>query len=50
VRWLADECVSARLVSKLRELGHDVAYVVEVAPVRMTATLPIGPDAMGVSC
>lgn len=32
MRWLVDECVSARLVGKLRELGHDVAYVVEVAP------------------
>lgn len=32
MRWLVDECVSARLVGMLRELGHDVAYVVEVAP------------------
>lgn len=29
---MADECVSARLVGKLRESGHDVAYVVEMAP------------------
>jgi hypothetical protein len=24
VRWLADECVAAPLVARLRELGHDV--------------------------
>lgn len=32
MRWLVDECVSARLVGKLREAGHDVLFVVEVAP------------------
>jgi len=32
VRWLADECVSARLVGRLREAGHDVAYVTEANP------------------
>ena len=31
MRWLADECVSARLVKLLREAGHDVAYVAEMA-------------------
>lgn len=29
MRWLADECVSARLVKCLRETGHDVAYMAE---------------------
>lgn len=28
---MADECVSARLVKLLREAGHDVAYVAEMA-------------------
>jgi predicted nuclease of predicted toxin-antitoxin system len=32
VRWLVDECVDAKLVAWLRELGHDVAYVAETAP------------------
>lgn len=32
MRWLADECVSARLVKHLRETGHDVAYTAEVQP------------------
>jgi predicted nuclease of predicted toxin-antitoxin system len=31
VRWIADECVSARLVKLLREAGHDVAYAAEMA-------------------
>ena len=31
MRWIADECVSARLVKLLREAGHDVAYVAEMA-------------------
>lgn len=31
MRWLADECVSARLVKLLREAGHDVAYAAETA-------------------
>jgi predicted nuclease of predicted toxin-antitoxin system len=31
VRWLADECVAAPLVSALRSDGHDVLYVAEVA-------------------
>ncbi len=32
MRWLADECVDAGLVSQLRVAGHDVVYVAEVAP------------------
>jgi predicted nuclease of predicted toxin-antitoxin system len=32
VRWLADECVDAALVSRLRAAGHDVVYMAEVAP------------------
>jgi predicted nuclease of predicted toxin-antitoxin system len=32
VRWLADECVDASLVAWLREAGHDVIYMAEVAP------------------
>ena len=32
MRWLADECVSARLVALLRGAAHDVAYMVEVVP------------------
>jgi hypothetical protein len=31
VRWLADECVDAALVSRLRGAGHDVVYVAELA-------------------
>ncbi len=29
MRWLADECVDAPLVARLREAGHDVLYVAE---------------------
>jgi predicted nuclease of predicted toxin-antitoxin system len=29
MRWLADECVSAVLVSRLRDAGHDVLYIAE---------------------
>lgn len=32
MRWLADECVSAPLVQRLREAGHDVSYMAEAAP------------------
>jgi predicted nuclease of predicted toxin-antitoxin system len=32
VRWLADECVDASLVARLRAAGHDVVYVAEIAP------------------
>jgi predicted nuclease of predicted toxin-antitoxin system len=32
MRWLVDECVSARLVGLLRAAGHDVAYVIEDSP------------------
>ena len=31
MRWLADECISARLVKLLRDAGHDVAYAAEMA-------------------
>jgi hypothetical protein len=29
MRWLADECVSAKLVASLRDAGHDVVYAME---------------------
>ena len=29
MRWLADECVDAGLVSRLRDAGHDVLYTAE---------------------
>ncbi len=32
MRWLVDECLDAALVAHLRELGHDVIYMAEVAP------------------
>jgi predicted nuclease of predicted toxin-antitoxin system len=32
MRWLADECVDALLIAKLREAGHDVVYVAETDP------------------
>jgi len=32
MRWLADECVNAALVARLREAGHDVSYIMEIAP------------------
>jgi predicted nuclease of predicted toxin-antitoxin system len=32
VRWLIDECVDAALAVQLRESGHDVIYVSDVAP------------------
>jgi predicted nuclease of predicted toxin-antitoxin system len=31
MKWLADECVAALLVRKLRDLGHDVEYIAEIA-------------------
>ena len=31
MRWLADECVDAALVRRLRTAGHDVIYAAEVA-------------------
>jgi len=31
VRWLADECVDAGLVARLRNAGHDVLYIAEVS-------------------
>ena len=32
MRWLIDECVDAALVVQLRESGHDVIYMTDVAP------------------
>lgn len=32
MRWLADECVDAPLVERLRKAGYDVAYVAESGP------------------
>ncbi len=32
MRWLVDECVDAALAAQLRKLGHDVAYMSDVAP------------------
>ena len=32
MRWLADECVHADVVSDLRRAGHDVLYAAEVSP------------------
>jgi predicted nuclease of predicted toxin-antitoxin system len=32
VRWLADECIAAGVVAKLRSAGQDVAYIAEIAP------------------
>ncbi|MGH6798488.1 MAG: DUF5615 family PIN-like protein [Roseiarcus sp.] len=31
MRWLADECVDAALVARLRAAGHDALYVAEIA-------------------
>ncbi len=31
MRWLADECVDAALVARLRGAGHDVSYIAEIA-------------------
>jgi predicted nuclease of predicted toxin-antitoxin system len=31
VRWLADECIDAGPVSRLRQVAHDVVYAAEVA-------------------
>jgi predicted nuclease of predicted toxin-antitoxin system len=32
VRWLADECVTASVVDRLRDGGHDVLYVAKAEP------------------
>jgi len=32
MRWLLDECVDAGLVEQLRQNGHDVVYMSDVAP------------------
>jgi hypothetical protein len=29
MRWLADECISAKLVASLRANSHDVVYAME---------------------
>ena len=31
MRWLADECVDAGIVGQLRDAGHDVLYISEIA-------------------
>lgn len=31
MRWLADECVAAPLVARLRETGDNVVYIAEIA-------------------
>jgi len=32
MRWLVDECIDAGLVAHLRDAGHDVVYMAEIAP------------------
>ncbi len=32
MRWLIDECVDAALAARLREAGHDVVYMSDIAP------------------
>ena len=32
MRWLVDECVDSGLVEQLRQSGHDVVYMSDVAP------------------
>lgn len=32
MRWLADECVAAPLVGRMRAAGHDVLYMAELMP------------------
>ena len=32
MRWLLDECVDLALVELLRQAGHDVTYVSDIAP------------------
>ena len=32
MRWLADECIDVGLVAHLRNSGHDVLYMAELAP------------------
>ena len=31
MRWLADECIDAALIGRLRRAGHDAVYVAEIA-------------------
>ena len=37
MRWLVDECVDAALVARLRDAGHDVVYMAEIAPAESDA-------------
>jgi predicted nuclease of predicted toxin-antitoxin system len=39
VRWLADECVDAPLVARLREADHNVLYMAEIAPAATDAAV-----------
>jgi predicted nuclease of predicted toxin-antitoxin system len=32
MRWIADECISAKVVAALRSDGHDVVFIVESHP------------------
>lgn len=32
MRWLIDECADAELALTLRQAGHDIVYIAEVAP------------------
>jgi len=32
MKWLADECISTKIVSSLRGAGHDVTSVIEQSP------------------
>jgi predicted nuclease of predicted toxin-antitoxin system len=41
VRWLIDECVDSELAETLKQAGHDVVYMSDVAP-RSTDTEVIG--------
>lgn len=39
MRWLADECVDASLVTRLREAGYDTVYLAQAAPSAMDADI-----------
>ena len=32
MRWVADECVDAEVVARLRDAGHEVYYIAEAKP------------------
>ncbi len=32
MKWVADECVDAEVVSRLRDAGHEVYYIAEASP------------------